>query len=158
VSRKITRGVAAIATGKQDVIYLGNLDAKRDWGHAKDYVEGMWRMLQHPEPIDFVLATGITTTIRDFVSIAFEKINVQIKFAGKGINEVGIVEKNDGPYPIELGAEVIKIDDRYYRPTEVDLLIGDATKAKQLLGWEPTYTLDALIEEMMVHDIKLYGG
>jgi GDPmannose 4,6-dehydratase len=158
VSRKITRGVAAIATGKQDVIYLGNLDAKRDWGHAKDYVEGMWRMLQHPEPIDFVLATGITTTIRDFVRIAFEKINVQIKFAGKGINEVGIVEKNDGPYNIELGAEVIKIDDRYYRPTEVDLLIGDATKAKQLLGWEPTYTLDALIEEMMVHDIKLYGG
>ena len=97
VSRKITRGVAAIATGKGGTIYLGNLDAQRDWGHAKDYVEGMWKMLQHPEPIDFVLATGITTTIREFVRIAFEKINVTIKFAGKGIHEVGIVAKNEGP-------------------------------------------------------------
>jgi GDPmannose 4,6-dehydratase len=156
VSRKITRGVAAIATGKGGTIYLGNLDAQRDWGHAKDYVEGMWKMLQHPEPIDFVLATGITTTIREFVRIAFEKINVTIKFAGKGIHEVGIVAKNEGPYPIEEGTEVVKIDDRYYRPTEVDLLIGDASKAKQLLDWEPTYTLEQLIEEMIVSDIQLY--
>ena len=160
VSRKITRGVAAIAYGKQETIYLGNLDAKRDWGHAKDYVEGIWRMLQHPEPIDFVLATGITTTIREFVSKAFGEINVNIIFTGEGINEIGIVEKNEGPYPIKIGTEVIKIDERYYRPTEVDLLIGDASKAKKLLGWEPTYTLDALIKEMVESDLKIFkeGG
>ena len=160
VSRKITRGVAAIAYGKQEIIYLGNLDAKRDWGHAKDYVEGMWRMLQHPEPIDFVLATGITTTIREFVIKAFGEINVNIIFTGEGINEIGIVEKNEGPYPIKIGTEVIKIDERYYRPTEVDLLIGDASKAKKLLGWEPTYTLDALIKEMVESDLKIFkeGG
>ena len=155
VSRKITRGLAAVALGLQDRIYLGNLNARRDWGHARDYVEGMWRMLQHPVPEDFVLATGTSTTIRDFVRTAFTQIGVTLDFTGEGENEKGIVAKNEGPYSLTPGAEVIAIDTRYFRPTEVDLLVGDAGKARRLLGWEPRYTLQALIEEMVKSDLDL---
>jgi GDPmannose 4,6-dehydratase len=155
VSRKITRALAAIALGKQQTIFLGNLNAKRDWGHAKDYVAGMWMMLQQPTPEDFVLATGITTTIRDFVKMAFAHIQVTVEFTGEDIHETGVVTSNAGPYNIPVGSTVVKIDTRYHRPTEVDLLIGDASKARQQLGWTPAYTLDALIKEMVDSDIEL---
>ena len=136
---------------------MGNLDSKRDWGHAKDYVRGMWLMLQQEKPEDFVLATGTTTSIRDFLIKAFSEVNVIVEFKGAGVNEVGIVkETNNTRYAFMLGQEVIKIDPKYFRPTEVDLLIGDPTKAKEKLGWEPIYTLDTLIKEMMASDLKLF--
>ena len=156
VTRKITRAVARIALGLQDTLYLGNLDAQRDWGHAKDYVEGMWLMLQQEKAEDFVLATGITTYIRDFVKMAFEEIGVELEFTGKGQNEIGKVKSSTGIFKVIIGTEVIKVDPRYYRPTEVDLLIGDPAKANTKLGWKPKYTLGAMVKEMVAADIDLF--
>ncbi len=154
VTRKITRAVAAIAKGTMDAVYLGNLNSQRDWGHAKDYVEGMWLMLQQEKPEDFVLATGRTTTIRDFVSMAFAEIGVVIEFRGKDEKEIGIVAQNRGEYKLETGKVVVKIDPMYYRPTEVDLLIGDASRAKERLNWTPKYTLAEIIKEMVQADLN----
>lgn len=145
VTRKITMAAAAISKGTQEKLFLGNLDAKRDWGHAKDYVEGMWRMLQQDTPEDFVLATGITTTVRDFVSMAFAEAGIDVIFEGDGIDERGMDAKT--------GKVLVEIDPKYFRPTEVDLLIGDATKAKEKLGWTTTYTLEALVKEMVREDL-----
>lgn len=157
VTRKITRGVAKIALGMQERIFLGNLDAKRDWGHAKDYVEGMWRILQHETPEDFVLATGITTTVRDFVRMAFREIGVELEFKGEGAGEKGIVVASANPdFPVVAGTEVVSVDPKYYRPTEVDLLIGDPTKAHTKLGWRPKYDLAMLVKEMVASDVELF--
>ncbi len=157
VTRKITRGVARIALGLQDKIYLGNLDAKRDWGHAKDYVEAMYLILQHHTPEDFVIATGKTTSVRDFARMAFEEVGVTLEFRGKGVEEVGIVSESCNPeFPIAVGSEVIAVDKRYFRPTEVDLLIGDATKAEKLLGWKPKHTLRNLVKDMVQADLELF--
>ena len=156
VTRKITRAVAKIALGLQDVLYLGNLNSKRDWGHAKDYVEGMWRILQQDVPEDFVLATGITTEIREFVRMAFLQVGITLVFEGKDENEVARVASCRGAYSILEGKIVVRVDPRYYRPTEVDLLSGDASKAKQKLGWEPTYSLQEMIIEMVNSDLTLF--
>jgi GDPmannose 4,6-dehydratase len=157
VTRKITRGVAKIAMGLQDKIYLGNLDAKRDWGHAKDYIEAMWLMLQQQQPEDYVIATGITTSVRDFVRMAFAEAAVELEFKGKNEREVGIVVACNNPdYQLEIGKEVVAVDPRYYRPTEVDLLIGDPTKANQQLGWKPKYDLASLVKEMVEADIDYF--
>jgi len=158
VTRKITRAVARISMGLQETLYLGNLDAQRDWGHAKDYVEGMWRMLQQETPEDFVLATGITTYIRDFVKMAFAEVGVELSFTGEGVNEVGVISKinNTTTHGMKLGQAVVKVDPRYYRPTEVDLLIGDATKAKTKLNWTPQYTLAEMVKEMVAADIIVF--
>ncbi len=157
VTRKITRGVAKIGLGLQDKIYLGNLDARRDWGHAKDYVEAMWRILQQPEPEDYVIATGITTPVREFVRMAFAQIGVELEFKGKAAKEVGIVASSTNPdFFVETGKEVVAVDERYYRPTEVDLLIGDPSKAKTKLGWKPHYDLPMLVKEMVDSDIQLF--
>jgi len=156
VTRKITRAVARIALGLQDILYLGNLDSQRDWGHAKDYVEGMWLMMQQEKAEDFVLATGITTYIRDFVRMAFAEIGVELSFSGKDENEIGKVISVTGNYLITIGQEVVKVDPRYYRPTEVELLIGDPTKANTKLGWKPKYTLAEMVKEMVAADIELF--
>jgi GDPmannose 4,6-dehydratase len=157
VTRKITRGVAQIALGLQDRIYLGNLDAQRDWGHAKDYVEGMWRILQQPEPEDYVLATGVTTPVRDFVRMSFRQIGVELEFKGREEREVGIVSSSSHPeFPLPVGKEVVAVDPKYYRPTEVDLLIGDPSKAHSKLGWKPAYDLSMLVEDMVQSDIRLF--
>jgi len=157
VTRKITRATARIALGLQEKVYLGNLDAKRDWGHAKDYVEGMWRILQHDTPEDFVIATGITTTIRDFAMKSFGEVGIELAFEGEGANEVGRVTACHNPdYQLEPGTEVIAVDPRYYRPTEVELLIGDPTKMKEKLGWQPKYDLDALVNDMVNADLELF--
>ena len=156
VTRKITRAVSKIALGLQDKFYLGNLDSQRDWGHAKDYVRIMWMILQADKAEDWVIATGRTTTIRDFVKMAFAHIGVQLEFTGEGINEVAKVKSCSNPdYKLETGKEVLSIDEKYFRPTEVDLLIGDPTKAKEKLGWEPKITLEELIKDMMSSDIIL---
>lgn len=155
VTRKITRGLAKIVMGLQDKIYLGNLDAKRDWGHAKDYVDAMWRILQQPVAEDYVIATGITVSVRDFVARAFKEAGLVIDFKGKDEKEVAVITKvEDDQIKIKAGTEVIAIDPKYYRPTEVDLLIGDASKARQKLGWTPQYDLDGLIKEMVHADIE----
>ncbi len=156
VTRKITRAVAKIALGFQETLYLGNMNSKRDWGHAKDYVEGMWLILQQEKPEDFVLATGITTEIRDFVRMAFGEIGVELGFRGEAENEEGYVVANNGKYTVELGKVVVKVDPRYYRPTEVDLLIGDPTKANTKLGWKPKYTLAEMVKEMVASDIQIF--
>ncbi len=157
VTRKITRAVAKIALGLQDKIFLGNMDAKRDWGHAKDYVEGMWLMLQQDQAEDFVLATGVTTSVRDFVRMSFREIGVELEFKGEGVNEVGIVSSSSNPeYALQVGSEVVAVDPQYFRPTEVDLLIGDPSKAKAKLGWEPSYDLQALCSEMVAADLDLF--
>lgn len=157
VTRKITRAVAAIAEGLQDTLFLGNLNARRDWGHAKDYVEAMWRILQQDKPEDFVIATGITTTVRDFAKMAFAEAGIEITFEGEGKSEKGIVKCcNNEKYQLPDGKEVIAIDPEYFRPTEVDLLIGDATKAKEKLGWKPKYTLSEMIKEMVASDLETY--
>lgn len=168
VTRKVTRAVSRIVLGMQKKVYMGNLSSKRDWGHAKDYVRAMYAILQQDEPSDYVIATGITTTIRDFIRMAFEEIGVGIRFKGEGIDEVAIIEsiyeglfvKKVGDAYLEnfkkrVGEEVVGVDPQYFRPTEVELLIGDATKARTRLGWEPEYSLAALIEDMMKNDIKL---
>jgi GDPmannose 4,6-dehydratase len=148
VTRKITRAAAKIFLGLQDVLYLGNLDAERDWGHAKDYVEGMWRILQHSEPDDFVLATGRKISVRKFAELAFQHVGINIEWKGKGVDEVGIDSKT--------GKVIIKIDPTYFRPAEVDLLVGDYSKAKKLLGWEPKHTVEELCKEMVLADLELF--
>jgi len=147
VTRKITRGVSRIAKGLQDTIYLGNLNAKRDWGHAKDYVEGMWRMLQVDEPEDFVLATNETHTVREFSTLAFAEVGIEVEWKGEGVDEVGVNKAT--------GEEIVKVDPKYFRPTEVDLLIGDYTKAKTILGWEPKCTFRELIRDMVAADLQI---
>jgi GDPmannose 4,6-dehydratase len=157
VTRKITRGVAKIALGMQHKIFLGNMDAKRDWGHAKDYVEGMWRILQQEVPQDFVLATGITTTVRDFVKMAFLEVGIELEFTGEEANEKAVVVQcNNADFQLEIGKEVVAVDPAYYRPTEVDLLIGDPTKAHTILGWKPKYDLQMLVSEMVQSDVDLF--
>ncbi|MCK4464589.1 MAG: GDP-mannose 4,6-dehydratase, partial [Bacteroidales bacterium] len=156
VTRKITRAVARIALGIQEKIYLGNLSAKRDWGHAKDYVKAMYLMLQQNEPDDFIIATGITTTIRDMLIMAFNEVGIELEFKGTGDNEKGYIKKCNHPeYQLETGSEVVAVDPEYFRPTEVDQLIGDASKAREKLGWEPTYDLTTLVKEMVASDLKL---
>ena len=156
VTRKITRATSRIALGLQEKLYLGNLDAQRDWGHAKDYVRMMWMILQADEPEDWVIASGKTTTVRDFVRLAFKEVGIELEFTGTGVNEKALVMKCDNPlYQIEIGKEVLTVDPAYFRPTEVDLLIGDSSKAKEKLGWVPEYDLVSLIKEMMQSDIKL---
>ena len=156
VTRKITRAVSRIAMGIQDKTYLGNLDAKRDWGHARDYVRMMWMILQAEEPEDWVIATGKTTSIRDFVIMAFEYVGIKIEFSGKGINETArVIECKNENYQVPIGQIVLEIDPKYFRPTEVDLLIGDPSKAKEKLGWEPIISLNNLINEMMENDLEL---
>ncbi|GAB2473729.1 GDP-mannose 4,6-dehydratase [Hymenobacter qilianensis] len=157
VTRKITRGTARIAMGLQQKIYLGNLDARRDWGHAKDYVEAMWRILQQDEPEDFVIATGVTTTVRDFVKMAFEEVGIELAFEGEGANEKARVVRCGNPdYQVAEGTVVVEVDPKYFRPTEVELLIGDPTKSQQKLGWTPTYDLPALVQDMMQADLNLF--
>jgi GDPmannose 4,6-dehydratase len=171
VTRKITRAVAKIALGLQSDLYMGNLNARRDWGHAKDYVEAMWRILQQEVAEDFVIATGITTKVRDFIAMAFTEVGLKIRFEGEGVNEKGILEAVDtekyktalgtnfstenSTLP-KIGAEIVKVDPEYFRPTEVDLLIGDPTKSKTKLGWVPKYDLAMLVEEMVAADVKLF--
>jgi len=158
VTRKVTRAVARIAHGLQDCVYMGNIDARRDWGHAKDYVEAMWLMLQQDTPEDYVIATGVTTTVRDFIRKAFLEIGVELEFSGKEEKETATVKNSTNKlYPVEKGKVVMRIDPNYYRPTEVDILIGDASKAKKNLGWEPTHNLDSIIKEMVAADIKLFS-
>lgn len=156
VTRKITRATSKIALGLQEKVYLGNLDAKRDWGHAKDYVRMMWMLLQHDVAEDWVIATGKTTTVRDFVKMAFHEVGVELEFRGEGIDEKGHVVKCNNPlYQLATGKEVVAVDPRYFRPTEVELLIGDATKAKEKLGWVPKFELKDLVKDMMAGDVKL---
>jgi GDPmannose 4,6-dehydratase len=156
VTRKITRATARIALGLQEKIYLGNLDAKRDWGHAKDYVRMMWMILQAEKPEDWVIATGKTTTVRDFVRLAFNEVGVQIDFKGEGVNEKAYVSScANEDFQLEIGKEVLSIDPAYFRPTEVDLLIGDPTKAKEKLGWVPEHDLESLVKDMMQSDVTL---
>lgn len=164
VTRKITRAVAKIVLGLQQKVFLGNLSAQRDWGHAKDYVEAMWLMLQQEVAEDFVIATGVTTTVREFVRLSFQQVGIEIEFSGKGEREKGVVIDRDEELMaslgidkehVKLGQTVVKVDPAYFRPTEVDLLIGDPNKAKQKLGWEPKYTLEALVQEMVQSDLHL---
>jgi GDPmannose 4,6-dehydratase len=169
VTRKVTRGVAQIALNQQDCLYMGNLDALRDWGHAKDYVEAMWRILQQDEPEDFVIATGITTPVRDFIRMSFREVGIELEFTGEGVQEKGLILSVDSDrFTAATGANwnptgkcaigncVVQIDPRYFRPTEVELLIGDPTKSKEKLGWIPKYDLPALVKEMMESDLKIF--
>ena len=157
VTRKITRGIAQMALGMQDTLYMGNIDSKRDWGHAKDYVEAMWLMLQQDKPEDFVISTGTTTSVRDFIKLAFQEVGVTLEFKGAGVDEVAVVASSSNPeYSFKKDQIVIKIDPNYFRPTEVDLLIGDNTKAKEKLGWKPKYNLEMLVKEMMEADLKIF--
>jgi len=166
VTRKITRAVAKIALGLQRDLYMGNLDAKRDWGHAKDYVDAMWRILQQDEPEDYVIATGVTTKVRDFIKMAFEEVGFTLSFEGEGIDEKGILADIDkekafdilgtSHFKVKKGDVLVKIDPAYFRPTEVDLLIGDPTKAMTKLGWKPKYDLKMLVEDMILSDVNLF--
>jgi GDPmannose 4,6-dehydratase len=157
VTRKITRAVSRIALGLQDKIFLGNLNSKRDWGHAKDYIKAMWLILQQNEPDDYVIATGVTTEIRDFIRMAFGEVGIELRFEGEGVDEKAFITKCNNPnYQLPIGKEVVNVDPRYFRPTEVDLLIGDPTKSKTKLGWEPEYDLAGLVKDMMESDIKLF--
>ncbi|RIV30533.1 GDP-mannose 4,6-dehydratase [Flagellimonas lutimaris] len=156
VTRKITRATSRIALGLQDKLYLGNLDAQRDWGHAKDYVRMMWMILQADEPEDWVIATGKTTPVRDFVRMSFAEVGIELEFKGKGVDEKAYVKACNNPdYQLEIGKEVLAVDSTYFRPTEVDLLIGDPSKAKNKLGWVPEYDLNGLIKDMMQSDLIL---
>lgn len=157
VTRKITRAVSRIALGLQDKVFMGNLDAKRDWGHAKDYVEGMYLMLQQDTPEDYVLATGITTSVRDFIIMSFAEVGIELEWKGKDEDEVAIVSKCSNPeYKVKVGQEVLSIDKRYYRPAEVELLIGDPTKAMTKLGWKPKYDLAGIVKEMVAYDLEAF--
>ncbi len=157
VTRKITRAAAKIALGLQDCLYLGNLDAQRDWGHAKDYVEAMWLMLQQDEPEDYVIATGVTTAVREFVRMAFSEVGIQVRFEGTGLQEIGVIEfLNAEVNGLEIGQVILKVDPSYFRPTEVELLIGDPRKANEQLGWKPSYDLKALVKEMMEADVNYF--
>ncbi|MGJ8716024.1 MAG: GDP-mannose 4,6-dehydratase [Maribacter stanieri] len=156
VTRKITRAAARIGLGLQDKIYLGNLDAQRDWGHAKDYVRMMWMILQADEAEDWVIATGKTTPVREFVRMAFAEMGIELEFKGKGVDEKGYIKSCSNPdIQVEIGKEILAVDPKYFRPTEVELLIGDATKANTKLGWIPEYDLQGLVKDMMTHDLKL---
>ncbi|MBN8861171.1 MAG: GDP-mannose 4,6-dehydratase [Sphingobacteriales bacterium] len=157
VTRKITRAVAAIALGLQDKLYLGNLDARRDWGHAKDYVKAMWLILQQEKPEDYVIATGVTTPVREFVKMAFAEVGVEVAFKGEGVKEKGyVVSSSNSEFQIESGKEIVAVDPAYFRPTEVELLIGDPTKSKTRLGWVPEYDLPALVKEMVAADVEIF--
>lgn len=157
VTRKITRATSKIVLGMQDVLYIGNLDAKRDWGHAKDYVEAMWLMLQQDQADDYVIATGVTTTVRDFIKLAFGYVGITLAFEGEGDQEVGtVVSCSQTEYQLPVGMVVIRVDPDYYRPTEVDLLIGDASKCKAQLNWQPKHSLQDLVNDMMQSDLKLF--
>ena len=159
VTRKITRAVAQIALGQEDCLYLGNLDAKRDWGHAKDYIEAMWLILQQDKAEDYVIATGITTTVRDFVKLAFERVGVTLEFKGKDENEEAfVVACSNADFQLPVGKKVLAIDPVYYRPTEVELLIGDPTKAQTKLNWKPKYDLQALVDEMVDADLRYFSN
>jgi GDPmannose 4,6-dehydratase len=167
VTRKITRAVSCIALGLQKELYIGNLDAKRDWGHAKDYVIAMWLMLQQDEPEDYIIATGVTTSVRDFIQLAFTHVGFKIQFKGEGVDEVGVLESIDNAIfnsvtglsvdslSLKPGNILLKVDSNYFRPTEVDLLVGDPTKSKTKLGWEPKYDLNGLVYEMMNSDLEI---
>jgi GDPmannose 4,6-dehydratase len=156
VTRKVTRAVAAIALGIQDCLYMGNLDSQRDWGHARDYVEGMWRILQQDKPDDYVLATGVTTPVREFIRMAFLEVGITLGFTGEGLEEKAVVVScASEEFQLPVGKVVVSVDPAYFRPTEVDLLIGDASKAKKVLGWEPRYQLPELVREMMESDLSL---
>ena len=156
-TRKITRAVARIALGLQQTLYMGNIDAKRDWGHAKDYVEAMWLMLQQNKAEDFVIATGVTTTVREFIIKSFNQLGISLEFSGSGVNEKAVITKSDNPdFKVKKGQEVVRIDPQYFRPTEVELLIGDPTKAKSKLNWNPKYDLAALVKEMVLSDLELF--
>ncbi len=157
VTRKITRATAKIVLGQEECLYLGNLNSERDWGHAKDYIEGMWLILQQEKPEDFVLATGVTTTIREFVRMSFSELGIELAFSGEGENEVGSVVKCTGDFKLEIGKVVVKVDSKYFRPTEVDLLLGDPTKAMNKLGWKPKYDLKSLVSEMVKSDLLLFS-
>ena len=156
VTRKITRAASKIAIGLEKKLFLGNLDSKRDWGHAKDYVQAMWLMLQQDQPEDFVISTGVTTTVRDFVRLAFLEAGIEIEFKGSGIEEKGYVKKCHKDYQLSIGQEVVAVDPRYFRPTEVDLLLGDSTKARTKLGWIPKHDLQSLVKDMMQSDLALF--
>jgi GDPmannose 4,6-dehydratase len=168
VTRKITRAVSKIALGLQKELYMGNLDAKRDWGHAKDYVKAMWLILQQDQPEDFVIATGETTKVRDFINMAFDHVGFKLRWEGEGVEEIGILNSIDQKIyesvsgidlrssGVKVGDILVKVDPRYFRPTEVDLLIGDPTKSNTKLGWKPDYDLPALVEDMMNSDVKLF--
>nr|WP_199000411.1 GDP-mannose 4,6-dehydratase [Flavobacterium sp. ASV13] len=157
VTRKITMATAKIALGLQDTLYIGNLNSQRDWGHAKDYIEAMWLILQQDKPEDFVISTGKTTRVREFVRMAFLECGIKLEFVGENENEVGKVKSCSNPkYQIEIGKEVVKVDPTYYRPTEVDLLIGDSTKARTVLGWKPKFNLDDIVKQMIAADIELF--
>ena len=156
VTRKITRATARIALGLQDKFYLGNLDAKRDWGHAKDYVRMMWMILQAEQPEDWVIATGKTTTVREFVRMSFKELGIELEFKGEGVDEKAYITScNNDKFQLELGKEVLYVDPSYFRPTEVDLLIGDPTKANEKLGWVPEHDLASLVSDMIQSDLKL---
>jgi GDPmannose 4,6-dehydratase len=158
VTRKITRAVAQIALGKLDTTYLGNLDAQRDWGHAKDYVEAMWLMMQQPTPEDYVIATGKTTSVRDFIKMAFDEVGIEIEFKGEGTNEIGAVTAcRNSSFEVPIGKKVVGVNPVYFRPTEVDKLVGDSTKAKNELGWQPQYSLREMVSEMIQSDLKLFS-
>jgi GDPmannose 4,6-dehydratase len=157
VTRKITRAAAKIALGLQDKFFLGNLDAQRDWGHAKDYVEAMYLILQQDVAEDYVIATGVTTRVREFVRLAFAEVGIEVEFKGEGVQEKGYVVSCSNPnFQIETGKEVVAVDPAYFRPTEVDLLIGDPTKSQQKLGWKPKYDLKGLVSEMVAADVELF--
>ncbi len=157
VTRKITRAACRIALGLQPSLFMGNLDAKRDWGHAKDYVEAMWLMLQQPIAEDFVIATGVTTTVREFIIKAFQRLGITLEFSGSGLSEQGIVLQTDNPeFAVKNGQVVVKIDPKYFRPTEVEILMGDPSKAKSKLGWTPKHNLDSLVDEMVASDLELF--
>lgn len=157
VTRKITRAVSRIALGLQDKVFLGNLDAKRDWGHAKDYVEAMYLMLQQEKPEDYVIATGITTSVRDFIIMSFAEVGIELEWKGKDENEAAFVKKCNNPeYQVKVGQEVVAIDKRYYRPAEVELLIGDPSKANKQLNWKPKYDLAAIVKEMVAYDLEAF--
>jgi GDPmannose 4,6-dehydratase len=156
VTRKITRAVSQLALGLANKLYMGNIDAKRDWGHAKDYVEAMWLILQQDQPEDYVIATGLTTSVRDFIKMSFEKVGVELEFKGEGVDEKGYVKSCTEEYAFTEGQEVVCIDPKYFRPTEVELLIGDATKAQEKLGWKPKYSLQQMVNEMVQADLDSF--
>ena len=157
VTRKITRAVAQMALGLQDVLFMGNIDSQRDWGHAKDYVEAMWLILQQDTPEDFVISTGVTTAVREFIRMAFREVGVELDFKGEGIEETAtVISSSNQEFAFQVGQIVVRIDPAYFRPTEVELLIGDNTKAKTKLGWTPKYTLDMLVKEMMQADLAIF--
>ncbi|MDC3154428.1 GDP-mannose 4,6-dehydratase [Bacteroidota bacterium] len=157
VTRKITRAVAQIALGQKDILYLGNLNAKRDWGHAKDYARIMWMILQAKKAEDWVIATGVTSTVRDFVILAFNKVGIELEFKGNGLEEKAYIKScSNEKYKLKKGKLVLSIDSKYFRPTEVDVLIGDSSKAKRKLGWVPEYSLSSLVEDMIISDLKLF--